>query len=612
MSRARRWQSFVRTETGSAALLLAAVAAALIWANVAPHAYEAVWRTHLYIGLGSHELSLDLHEWINAGLMSLFFFLVGLEARREFDMGELRDRRWVVLSGIAGLASMVVPALIYVAFNAGHPSVHGWGVAMSTDTAFALGILVLFGSRLPASLRAFMLSISVVDDLVALLVIALFYSDDIHVPALLVALAALGMIVGLRLLGVRRALYCAVLSVVVWVALHEAGVDPVVTGLAVGALVIAYPASRGDLERASGLFRLFREQPTAELQREAAQGLAAAISPNDRLEQLFLPWVSLVIVPLFALANAGIPLSAEKLGDAFTSPITLGILCGFVVGKVIGVVGSMAAARWLTKGRLRPNVGWGAVTAGGAIAGAAFTVSLLIASLAFEGAELEQARIGILSTLVGAFVLSWGVSGLISLLPPERRARALLGDSEPLTDLAVAVDPRHDRVRGPEHAVVTLVEYGDFECPYCGQAETAVRDLLGHEADVRYVWRHLPLTDVHPRAQLAAEAAEAAAEQDMFWPMHDLLMDRQPALTPRDLLRYADELGLDMARFRKDLERHRGARRIAEDVDSADLSGVSGTPTFFVNGRRHHGAYDIKSLSAAVDQARQRAMATRA
>ncbi len=607
-----RWRTFVQTETGSAALLLAAVVAALLWANIGGHSYEALWEARFTIGFDTHHLSLGLHEWVNSGLMSLFFFVVGLEARREFDMGELRDRRWVVLSAVAGLGSMVVPALIYVAVNAGHDSVHGWGAAMSTDTAFALGILAVFGHRLPASLRALMLSVSVVDDLVALLVVAVFYSDEIRVPALLVALGALVLVVVLRLAGVRRALYCAVLSVVVWVALLEAGVDPVVTGLAVGGLVAAYPAPRGDLERASRLFRLFREQPTPELQRSAARGLASAISPNERLEQRFLPWVSFGIVPLFALANAGIELSRARLADAFASPITLGILCGCVVGKIVGIVGSMAGARLLSGGRLRPNVGWGSVTAAGAIAGAAFTVSLLIASIAFEGEELNQARVGILATLIGSFAVSWAVSGLVGLLPAARRARALLGSSEPLTDLAVAVDERHDRVRGPADATVTLVEYGDFECPYCGRAEGVVRDLLGSETDVRYVWRHLPLTDVHPHAQPAAEASEAAARQGRFWEMHDLLMERQDELDERDLVRHAREIGLDVEVFRRDLARRRGARRIAEDVDSADLSGVSGTPTFFVNGRRHHGAYDVAALTRAVEQARRRALADRA
>ncbi|GGT01713.1 Na+/H+ antiporter NhaA [Streptomyces chromofuscus] len=609
--RGSRWRAFVQTETGSAALLLMGVAAALLWANLDMRSYEAVWAAHFTIGFDAHHLSLDLHEWINAGLMSLFFFVVGLEARREFDVGELRDRRWVLLSAVAGLAGMVVPAVIYMAVNAGESSVHGWGTAMSTDTAFALGILAVFGSRLPASLRAFILSISVVDDLIALAVIAVFYSDDIDVPALLVAVGTLLVIAVLRLVGVRNGALCAVLSVVVWAALHEAGVDPVITGLAVGALVLAYPAPRGDLERASHLFRLFREQPTPELQRSAAQGLAAAISPNERLEQAFLPWVSFGIVPLFALANAGVEVSGAKLAQAFTSPITLGIVCGCVVGKVIGIVGSMAAARLLSKGRLRPNVGWGSVTAGSTIAGAAFTVSLLIAAIAFEGEQLNQARIGILATLIAAFSISWTVSGVIALLPPARRALTLLGRTDPMTDLAVAVDARHDRIRGPQDAVVTVVEYGDFECPYCGQAEPAVRELLGSTVDVRFVWRHLPLTDVHPNAQLAAEASEAAARQGRFWEMHDLLLARQDALSARDLLRYAQELGLEVSVFRQDLEQRRGARRVAEDVDSADLSGVSGTPTFFINGQRHHGAYDVAALTAAVEHAHQRTLATR-
>ncbi|MEV6655232.1 Na+/H+ antiporter NhaA [Streptomyces sp. NPDC051219] len=604
-----RWRTFVQTETGSAVLLLAAVVAALLWANIDLHSYEAVWEARFTIGFDTRQLSLSLHEWINAGLMSLFFFVVGLEARREFDIGELRDRRWVLLSGVAALGSMIVPALIYVAINGGRDSVHGWATAMSTDTAFALGILAAFGSRLPASLRAFMLSISVVDDLVALLVIAVFYSDDIHAPALVAALGALLVIAVLLMSGAHCGVYCAALSVVVWVALHEAGVDPVVTGLAVGALMIAYPATRGDLERATRLFRHFREQPTPELQRSAVQGLAAAISPNARLEQRFLPWVSLGIVPLFALANAGIELSGAKLAAAFTSPITLGILCGCVLGKIVGVVGAMATSQMLSGGRLRPNVGWGSVTAGGAIAGAAFTVSLLIASLAFEGEELDQARIGILATLVGAFTLGWVVTGVMRLMPPARRSRALWGSSEPLTDLAVAVDVHHDKIRGSAHAAVTVVEYGNFECPYCGQAESVVRDLLGSDSDVRYVWRHLPLPDVHPHAQLAAEASEAAARQGRFWEMHDLLLDRQDALSGRDLLRYAQELDLDIDVFRGDLEQHRGALRVAEDVDSADLSGVSGTPTFFINGRRHHGAYDIAALTQAVVRARQQALA---
>jgi protein-disulfide isomerase len=179
-----------------------------------------------------------------------------------------------------------------------------------------------------------------------------------------------------------------------------------------------------------------------------------------------------------------------------------------------------------------------------------------------------------------------------------------------ITDLVVGVDPDRDHVRGPEKALVTVVEYGDFECPYCGQAEPAVRELLRDFGDVRYVWRHLPLNDVHPHAQLAAEAAEAAGAQGAFWEMHDLLFDHQDALTVRDLIGYAASLGLDMARFTADLRAHAGAAHVSEDVDSADLSTVSGTPTFFVNGNRHYGAYDIQTLSKAVKLALVRAKIT--
>jgi protein-disulfide isomerase len=176
-----------------------------------------------------------------------------------------------------------------------------------------------------------------------------------------------------------------------------------------------------------------------------------------------------------------------------------------------------------------------------------------------------------------------------------------------LIDLAVPVDPEHDHIRGPSVSPVTLVEYGDLECPFCGQAEPVIRELLAGFGELRYVWRHLPLTDVHPRAQLAAEATEAAAAQGRFWEMHDLLFEHQDALRPQDLTSYAEELGLDVDRFREDLRRHTWAPRVAEDVDSADLSNVSGTPTFFINGLRHQGAYDIVSLRAAVHLAKARA-----
>jgi protein-disulfide isomerase len=195
-----------------------------------------------------------------------------------------------------------------------------------------------------------------------------------------------------------------------------------------------------------------------------------------------------------------------------------------------------------------------------------------------------------------------------ALLPKRLRLRALVGTSETIIDLAVPVDPGRDHVRGPDKAPVTLVEYGDFECPYCGQAEPVVRELLADYGDLRYVWRHLPLTDVHPHAQLAAEATEAAANQGKFWEMHDQLLLHQDALTAKDLIRHAAELGLNADQFTKDMRDRSGQQKVIYDVDSADLSSVSGTPTFFINGRRHYGAYDIDTLSATVRAARARAI----
>ncbi len=239
--------------------------------------------------------------------------------------------------------------------------------------------------------------------------------------------------------------------------------------------------------------------------------------------QLFHPWTSYVIVPLFALANAGIPLSGGFLRHAFTSPITLGILVGYVAGKPVGVIGSAWLVTRLSRGRLRPPVGWAAVAGGGAIAGIGFTVSILIATLAFHGARLEEAKLGVLSAALVASVATWTLFRATELMPKPWRLRALIGTAKPIIDLTVPVDPDRDHIRGPLAAPVTLVEYGDLECPYCGQAEPVIRELLADFGDVRYVWRHLPLNDVHPLAQQAAEAAEAAAEQGAFWEMHDLL-----------------------------------------------------------------------------------------
>jgi Na+/H+ antiporter NhaA len=602
---------FVRTETGGAAVLLAGVVVALAWANAAPASYNAFWAARVAVQVAGTGLSLDLQDWVNSGLMSFFFLVAGLEVRREFDVGELRDRQRLALPVAAGLGGMIVPVTIYLAFNAGRPSAHGWGTAMSTDTAFALGMLALAGPRLPDRVRAYLVTFSVVDDIVALAIIAFVYSGGIRLWPLLAGLGVFGLMLLARAAGVSNGIPYFVSAVGAWIAFAKSGVSPVVVGLFAGLTGYAYPSARSDLERASQLFRLFREQPTAELAASARESVRLAIPPNDRLQRLYQPWTSYLIVPVFALANAGIEINGGFLARAFAAPVTLGILVGYVAGKPAGTVAATWLVTWASRGRIRPPVGWGAVAGTGMVAGIGFTVSLLIASLAFHGTQLAEAKLGVLTAALCASGLTWATFRLIRLLPRRLRNRLLLGTAETIIDLAVPVDPRRDHIRGSGQAPVTVVEYGDFECPYCGQAEPAVRQLLAEYGDeICYVWRHLPLTDVHPHAQLAAEASEAAAAQGKFWEMHDMLLDHQDALENPDLARYAAGLGLDTERFASDLRNHAGAARIAQNVDSADLSRVAGTPTFFINGRRHHGRYDLATLSAAVLTARSRAAIT--
>lgn len=601
-------REFLRTETGGAAVLLAATVAALVWVNVHASSYDSFWETSLSIELGGAGVTLDLRHWVNSGLMTFFFFVLGLEARRELDLGELRERRRFLLPFLAAIGGMAAAVAIYLAFNGGRSSAQGWGVAMSTDTAFALGLLALVGPRFPDRLRAFMLTVVVVDDLVAIGVISTVYTDELNKSALLIAVALFGTVLVARMLRVRRGPVYFVLGAAVWVALLESGIEPVVVGLAMGLLAYAAPPDRSALERATERFRQFREQPTPELAQIARAEVRTAVSPNERLQLIWHPWSSYVVVPLFALANAGIAIDRDFLGRALTAPITLGVLFGYILGKPLGILGSTFLATRVSRGHLRPPVGWVAVAGGGTIAGIGFTIALLVATLAFDGPELEEAKLGILGAAASAGALTWLLFRATALLPRRARILALLGTAEPIVDLYIDVDTERDHVRGPLDAPVTVVEYGDFECPYCGRAEPVVRELLRDFADVSYVWRHLPLTDVHANAQLAAEAAEGAADQGKFWEMHDVLFTHQDALRFDDLVGYAEQLGLDIEQFTTFLTEHQGAVRVAEDVDSADLSGVSGTPTFFINGRRHYGAYDIGTLSAAVRAAGARAV----
>ena len=593
-------RDFLSTETGSALFLLGAAVAALVWAN-ASSSYESVWTTKLSIHIGGSGISQDLRDWVNNGLMTFFFLVVGLEAKRELDTGELRERRRLAIPVVAAIGGIAGAIAIFLTFNAGGSGGHGFGAAMSTDTAFALGALALIAPQ-GTRLRVFLLTLAVVDDLVALVIIATAYTEHLSPVPLGVAVLLFCALLPVRYAPISwRRQVVVVLGAAIWVALYESGIDPVITGLAVGLVASAYPPARTDLERVIEEARSFREQPTAELARSAQLSMAAAISPNERLQYRFHPWSSYLIVPLFALANAGIDLGGGLVADAVKSPVTLGIVFGYVVGKPLGILGASWLATRPRLGGLRLSLSWPILAVGGAVAGVGFTLSLLVSTIAFEGRQLEEAKLGVLVAAALAALLSWAIVRITARLPAPVRARQVAGTAEEILDLSDDVDPERDHIRGSNVAPVTLIEYGDYECPYCGQAEIVIRGLLeSFGDDLRYVWRHLPLNDVHPNTQMAAEAAEAAAAQGRFWQMHDTLLDHQDELTPPDLGRYAKDLDLDTERFWDELRRREHAERVAEDVASADASGVAGTPSFFINGRRHQGAYDVDTLTSAV------------
>lgn len=604
----RTFHGVLRAGALASVLLVAAVILALIWANIG--GYEAFWTQKLGITAGPFGLSYDLRTWVNSGLMTLFFLAVGLEARRELDLGDLRERSRLILPITVGLVGMALPVAIYLLINHGLESARAWGVAMSTDTALALGILTLLARRAPKRTRTFLLTAFVVDDVAALIIIAVLYSGPISpIPLIAAVVAFAGIIVVRRLNRTLGRNLAIVLGVLMWLALLLSGIDPVVSGLAIGLATTAYVPVRADLERATGLVRDYRVSPNAELARSAAAGLADSLSENERILYRLSPWTSYVVVPIFALANAGVVITPELLGRSAVSAVTIGIVVGYVIGKPVSVVGSSWLLSRFSRGRIHPQVGWLSVLGSGTAAGVGFTVSLLIAGIALAGPQLAEAKIGIFFSVIGSAVLTWLVFACLRFIPANRRTLALNGRPDPTLDLLTPIDPEADHLRGSDDPRVTVVEYGDFECGFCGRGEPTVRELLERHPDVALAWRHLPLTDVHPNALRAAEAAEAAGAQGAFWPMHDLLLANQDRLGIRDLEGYARQLGIDSERFIDDLRSHAYADRIRQDIASAEESGAAGTPTYFINGQRHEGPVDIDSLSKSIEAARSGATA---
>ncbi|MFE5307232.1 Na+/H+ antiporter NhaA [Isoptericola sp. NPDC056605] len=593
---ARALAERLRTESGAALLLVGVTLLALVWANSPLSGwYEHLWELPIHVDVGDLRFDMDLHHWVNDGLMVLFFFVVGLEVRQELAIGSLRQRSQRLVPLVAGTLGVIVPALVFLAV-AGHADPHGWGVVVGTDTAFLLGVLALVGPAMSSQLRVFLLTLSVVDDFLAVGIIGVVYSEDVRLAPLLVALAALGVLWLLGRMREWRSSPYVLVVVVLWGATVQAGIHPSIAGMLAGLLVPAVATRRDDVLQAKSLFRDYWQSPSASVARNARVGLARSISVNHRLHDVLRGPVSLVVVPLFALANAGIDLRGGALGAALGSVITWGVVAGLVVGKLVGIgLGTWGAVR-AGLGRLPDGVGPGSVLGGAALSGIGFTVSLLVVDLAFDGTPAGQAAtVGILIAMVLSTLLGWAIFTV---------ARVRYGEASadlPVT-LTPAVDPERDHAKGDPDAAHTVVEYLDFECPFCARATGMGAELREHFGDrVRYVVRHLPLEDVHPHAYLAAVAAEAAHRQGKFWEMHDRLFTHQSRLEPDDLREHAAEIGLDLGRFDDDMNDEALHARVRDDAASAAASGARGTPTFFLDGDRHRGPHDARTLIAALE-----------
>ncbi|MGD9618766.1 MAG: Na+/H+ antiporter NhaA [Mycolicibacterium sp.] len=589
------------TDNTAAALLLLATVVAIVWAN-SPWAqsYSAFLDTNVGLTFGSRHLEMTVKHLVNEALMTFFFVIVGLEVTREFTIGELTDRSRAAVPVVAAAAGLLVPAVVFLLFNPSGADAHAWGVVISTDTAFLVGALAVIKPKFPARVRIFLLTLAVVDDVGALCAIALFYSESIQVGPLLAAVALIAALALVRFLpaGVRGPGY-AVLGVALWIALYLAGIHPTLAGVAVALAIPVFTPERRPVERAVEQIRAFRQSPNSEYARAASRSLRESISINERLQTAVGPTVSFVILPLFALVNAGVRLNAASLAAALRSPLTWGIVAGLVIGKFAGITGSTWLIRRTGWGRLAPGLTLRRIAGGAALSGIGFTISLFIVDIAIaEPDRQDQARIGVLGASLIAFVLGWAFFRVTDRLsPPEPVGFTLLRP----------VDPDRDHIRGEPDAALTLVEYGDFECPFCSRATGAIDEVLEHfGAELRYVWRHFPLERAHPRAFDSALASEAAALQGRFWEMAHELFEHQDDLEWPDIYRHAVAAGCEVEQFDRDVRVHSSTvlHRVTDDAEDADAMGLSATPTLFVNDRRHHGPWDAASLIRALERAR--------
>ena len=579
LRRRRRQRDMQINETYAAVALTAATVVALVWANVG-HSYHAFWQTPASLSVGPFAVELTLHDWVDEGLMSAFFFMVGLDVRRDLTLGELRLPGRALLPVASAVGGLVVPALVYLGITHGTDGAHAWGSVISTDTAFALGMLALIGPKRAPRLRAFLLAFAVIDDIGALMVIAVFYSGSLNLVAL--GCAVLGLL-GIMLLARRGAwrmpLY-VLLAVVTWYALYRSGVHATLAGVLIALLMPVYPVRTADVDGVDEVARLYRQSPHPATAVVLHEALTYSMPMNQRLSWVLPPYVNYVVVPLFALANAGVALSGRTIATALSSRLMWAVIAGLVIGKLVGVaVGAGLVLRLVPASRL-PGLDMPRILGLAALSGMGFTISLLVANLALEDEVLrDQARLGVLVASLGALLLAtviFRVSGRISPLPPP-----------PGEHLCRAVDFDKELTSGNPDAPHTLINYADMSYEGRWRLMEALKGIvaLRDAGHVNLVLRH-KLTG--PESLLAALAMEAARHEgpERLWRFHDALANLRGQISTDSITVAAQEAGLDARAMWERVDS--GADEPKVLADAMDVEGLTedGSPVVYIDGRR--------------------------
>ena len=590
-------KAFAAREASGALLLLAAAAVALVWANAGALGYEAFWNARLSVRLGPWGIDMPLRHWINDGLMMMFFLLVSLEVKHDFVMGELREWRRACVPVLAAVCGLVVPAVVFGVINAGGPHAGAWGIVIPTDTAFVVGILAAFGKRLPVQLRSFLVTLAVVDDVGALAVIATVYTDTVRLVPLAGALLVASALYAVQRARVYRASVYIVFGALLWLLFLASGVHATIAGVVLGLLMPVFPPERSALLTAEELTQRFRRAPTALTGRNAVYGILRAVSINERHQLSMAPIVSLFVVPVFALSNAGVAISRDTLVHALHSPLTWGIVAGLVAGKYVGAFGASVLASKTRIGELAPGLGLRHINGGAMLTGIGFTISLFIIDLAIEdGAAQADARIGVLAASLLAALLGLALTAFLD----ARRAPAR-------TRLTRPVDPRRDHIAGNPASALTLVQYGQLGCLEDGATVELLREVRDHfDNDLRLVFRHNPLGD--PGAEQAAEMLEAVASQspDLFEPVRvEVARLCDEADLDRDVLRRAAvEMGANLARLDAQMLQRPHIGRVHDDADDAASMGLTRAPAFFIGEELYQGEHTPEALIEALEAAR--------